>query len=704
MLLLCAGLTAATNLFGCNPAPGPTALLTVAPAGGQQILGTTPWPSDLFMQDGHVALTSLPADMVDLTPLLLEELAIEDGFGVTTGGSFPMSEVPDTASLDGKVHLYDLAAGVEIPIIIHVRPFDRPSPRVYLRPQNGRALREKTAYAYVMTRGPRGATGVFGPAPDLKAALANPVTRAGTIYKPLVDKLATLNLAATDIVAATVFTTHTVTASLVAARAALQTETPIAAVLKVFAKTGADGTLDELLGTPPTKRPGLDNAGGIQHDHIGFIVQGTMPSPNYLDADTTVTPAGGTPSHAARIAFDAAGVPMRRGTATVPFTLVVPDLGVDPAAYANLKVAIFQHGLGSERSAVMAVADTLAAQNVATLGVDIPFHGTRAAGATDSARRFGSGTITADGWGEPPGQPAFQFFDVMGSATVKPLDPGAIRSAFFQAAVDLAQEVRFIEVGNLAAIGVKEPRLAQLSLSHTRIAYSGESFGAIIGGIMISVEPNIGAAVLDVGGGGLIFPLLLNSATQGAVFGILLDGGLGTSTTGDDPPDTDFSYNIFQFLLERGDPLAYAPYIITNPLAGNTPKHVLQLSAHFDETVPNPSNEALAAAIGLTPVRLPAGGEPALNYWPGAPAVLDVPVMSNSGTVTAAFVQMEQASHGMLTTQHGAHTVDVATGPPFVPLSVAVPINNPTDRLQMIYARFISDYLAGQTPTVISGN
>ena len=94
-------LVVTASLSACTSASGPTALLTVAPAGAQQILGTTPWPSDLFLQDGHIALASLPSDTVDLTPLLLEELGAEDGFGVTTGGSFPMSEVPDAASLDG---------------------------------------------------------------------------------------------------------------------------------------------------------------------------------------------------------------------------------------------------------------------------------------------------------------------------------------------------------------------------------------------------------------------------------------------------------------------------------------------------------------------------------------------------------------------------------------------------------------------------
>ena len=690
---------------GCSATSGPTSPLVVAPTGAQQLLGTTPWPSDLFLQDGHVALTTLPTDTVDLTPLLLAELATEDGFGVTTGGSFPMSELPDTASLDGKIHLYDLGKSTEIPITYHVRPFDRPNPRVYVRPQNGQVLLEKTTYAYVMLRGPRGPTGVFQAAADLKAALANSSTRAGTIYKPLVDKLGTLGIASADIVAASVFTTHSVTVSLVAARAALQTETPAASVLEIFAKTGADGTLDSILGTPTVDRPGLDNTGGVQHTHIGFIVQGTMPSPNYLDAEATVTGAGGTPSHVARIAFDSAGAPMRRGTATVPFTLVIPDLGADAAAYANLKVAIFQHGLGGQRSALMAVADTLAAKNIATIGVDIPFHGSRSVNATDTSCTFcPTATNLKDGWAEVSGQPAFQFFDVMGSPTEKALDPSAIRSAFFQAAVDLAQEVRFLEVGNLSAIQTHEPRLAQLSLDHTRIAYSGESFGAIIGGITLAIEPNIGAAVLDVGGGGLIFPLLLNSATQGAVFGVLLDGGLGTSTTGDDPPDSDFAYNLLQMLLERGDPLAYAPYVIRSPLAGGTPKHVVQFSAHLDETVPNPSNEALASALGLTPVRLPAGGSPALDFWPNAPAIVDVPVSGNSAGTTAVFLQMEEASHGMLTTQHGAHTVDVAHGPPFQPLGTPVPIANPTDRLQKIYGEFISGYLNGQTPQVISGN
>ena len=115
----------------------------------------------------------------------------------------------------------------------------------------------------------------------------------------------------------------------------------------VFAKTEQlqnAGTLDELLGTPAQNLPGTDNAGGIAHDHLGYVIQGTFPSPDYLNNTTTLTGAGGTPTTIDTFDADGAGTPQPKGTATVPFTLTLPDLDRSAANYANLPVVLFQHG------------------------------------------------------------------------------------------------------------------------------------------------------------------------------------------------------------------------------------------------------------------------------------------------------------------------------------------------------------------------
>jgi hypothetical protein len=254
----------------------------------------------------------------------------------------------------------------------------------------------------------------------------------------------------------------------------------------------------------------------------------------------------------------------------------------------------------------------------------------------------------------------------------------------------------------------KEPRLATLTLRHDAVAYSGESFGSIIGTIANAIEPSIGAAVLDVGGAGLLMPLLLNSAEFAPKIAPFLDGALGTSTgSAEDPSDTDFAYNLAQMLLEEGDPIAYAPYVLMHPLGSNAPKHVLQPSAHLDETVPNISNEALAGGLGLQPVNLSNGATVDLAFWPDAPPALSAGasgnVMVGGKPVTAAFIQFEPAVHDMLTHQTGQRLEDVTQGPPYPALPQPVPVMNPIERLQTIYVSFLTDYFAGRTPAVIDG-
>jgi hypothetical protein len=693
--------------------------MTVAAAASAQDLATTPWPSDLFLDEGgHVALSKLPSSDVDLTQPTLDDLhTTQDGFSVGAGAFFPVSGAIDPATLDGNVHLFDLATGDEVPVYTHFRATDVPQ-TIYARPALGGVLLEHHPYAYVLTKQVKGDDGPLQPSTDLQAILdaksppSGALGRAFTIYQPLLALLDKGQPGRDDVAAATVFTTHSITAPLVAMRNALGTSPmPAAKVSMIFAdqKTAADdGSLDELLGMPTSMLPGTDNDGGIWHADIGYVVQGTFTSPDYLNDVTTLSPAGGTPTAIDTFTADGAGMtPQPKGTATVPFTLVLPK-SPPGGSFADLPVVIFQHGLGGDRSAVMGVANGLCAQGFAVIGIDIPFHGGRDARSSDTMHAF-TGAAGPDGWAEVSDAPFVAFFDATGNPGkgIPAFLMRAVRDAFMQAALDAMQEARLIAGGDVSAIAAREPRLATLSFRHDKIGYSGESFGSMIGGITVAIDPSIGAAFLDVGGGGLLFPLLLNSNVYGPKIAPFLDGALGTQT-GDpaDPADTDFAYNLGEYLLEAGDAAAYAPYVLLHPVNGNAPKHVLQPSAHLDESVPNQANVNMARAMGLQPVNLPMGGTIDLGYWPNPPAPAMAPMAGNvtvgGASITAAFIQFEEASHGMLLSQHGEHTADLTKPYPY-PKITPVPIMNPTVRLQKIYGSFMKDFFARVAPTVASG-
>jgi len=709
-----------STVAGCSG--GTQAALTVAPTADAQLLATTPWPSDLFLDDGgHVALAQLPTSTVDLTQQVLDDLHTrQDGFGVWNGAYFPVEGAIDPASLDGNVHLIDLTSGDELAVYTHFRAKDTPQ-RIFARPVFGSVLLEQHAYAYVITKKVKSAgSGALQPSSDLAALLAakappaGALARAYAIYQPL---LALLDqgkpVARGDVAAATVFTTHSITHPLTQMRAALDgTPAPKATVNLIFAATmmtGDDGTIDQILGTPTSMLPGVDNPGGIWHADIGFVVQGTFTTPDYLNNTSTVTAAWGTPTSVDFFDDDGGkGTAHPKGTATVPFTLVLPTSAHVNGSYANLPVVIFQHGLGGDRSGMMGVANAICAQGFGVIGIDIPFHGGRDSTAMDARHNF-TATAGPDGWAEVTDAPFVPFFDATGSKpkNIPPFLPRAVRDAFMQAALDAMQEARLVAVGDVSAIGMKETRLSSLTLRHDAIAYSGESFGSMIGGLTVAIEPTIGAAFLDVGGGGLLYPLLLNSNEYGPKIAPFLDGAIGTQTGDpDDPVDTDFGYNLSAYLLEAGDAAAYAPYVLLHPVGSNAPKHVLQPSAHLDETVPNQANVHMARAMGLLPVNLPSGGMVDLGYWPSPPGALTAPVSANvtSGgkMITAAFIQFEQASHGMFDSLHGRHTADLTQPYPY-PKIPPSDIANPTARLQKIYASFMKDFFAGVAPSVATG-
>jgi hypothetical protein len=711
---------------------GPQA--TFAVTDGAQELAAVPWPSDLLRDaSGRITLADLPLDDTVVKSQLLTDLSTEqDGFGVATGAYFPVGRylktsfgavMPDDkvgsvdpATLDGNVHLLWLSCAdgsmlvqPELPVYTYLRASDHPQ-RIYARPERGVVLRERCTYAYVVTNKVRTDKGALGPSDDLRAVLSDgaPAARlqkAHDLYAPL--RARTLGSFSRDqIASATVFTTHSTTPDYLAARGALAAAAaPVATVKYVFARTKTaadDGTLDDLLGTATMEQPGNDNAGGVAHGNIDYIVQGTYDTVDYLGG-ATLNSLGVHTTAIGIVERDGASKPKIKGTVTVPFSLVIPS-GAD---LTKLKFAVVQHGLGGQRPSMITVANTLAGKGIASILIDLPFHGARNKDVTDALINK-TQVAGADGFGESMADASYSFFDVTGNsaAGVASILPRAIRSAFFQAVSDILQAFRLMKKGDLSALAAREPRLAGLAIDATHELYVGESFGSMIGTIVAAFEPGLDGVVLDVDGGGLIFPLLLNSPVYAPIFGTLLNGSLGTHAgETDDPRDTDWGYNLAQMMLEVGDGLTYAPYVVAQqswPGAADAdhPCNVLQLSAFHDEYVPNPANLAVARALGLQPLTLSDGVAPDLGGWPGA-APASGSLAGNVMGVTAAFVQFPVAVHQMMTSRNGEQAYDLAVpGPTFTKLATPKAIANPIDRINTLVASFADTVLKGQAPTV----
>jgi dienelactone hydrolase len=733
-LSISARLALALALAGCGGGPaGPPAVtgpqaVFVAPADGvapalqsdaQGMVPVVPWPSDLYLDGaGHVAPASLPPlQTTAATPRLLADLGTRDGFSVTTGAFFPVSDPIDPASLEGRVRLVDLEGGADVPLVVVWRPDDL---LIHTRPANGHVLLQKHRYAYALLDGivatpAMGARTPLQGSSDFQAIAAAATRPADARLGRAWDNMHALfqQLGGAKAIAAAAFTTESVTRAVASGRVQVTAmPAPVVATSYVFAavaQAGDAGSLDALMGVATAARPGLDNPGGVTHGSIDFVVQGAFESLDFLAATSpTGDPTRATTSQLGKITEAADGSITPKGHATLPFTLVVPKH--TDGNYAGLPVALFIHGIGGDRSAALGVADTLARAGFATLCIDLPFHGLRNEGAVDMVHNLtcttGGCTSGADGFAEGTTTAFFDFVDVMGDRAhgVAALEPAVIRATWQQAAIDLVAAVRLVTDGNFADVGKKEPRLASLSLAGDRVMLVGLSLGGMVGTMALAIEPKLTAAVIEGSGGGLIFPLVTWSPNYSSLLPPLLESSVGINAS-DEPPESDVGYNLVQFLLEDGDPLAYAPYVLAHPLAGAAPRHVLFLEALHDETVGNYANEALAGGLGLAYASVTSGGAPDYRYAVPSPPVAKAPLSGNwvtaAGThVTAAIVQFTLATHPMLVDQEGVAAFDDSTRP-FKRLALEQTIDNPIDALQAMMAAFLGDAAAGRTPTII---
>lgn len=660
--------------------PGPHPAFEV---GGEPVaMAGVPFPNDLYLDEAgqlEVPVAAMPfaagfdPEIVGNASAAFAEL---DCFGPGGGVIFPLREVAeeetvDEASLTGdSVLLIDLASGARLPTEHHVRAIEK---QIFVRPRRGTVLATGTTYAAVLTRevaltSGRRLAASFELEDVLAGASASPAaTRA---YAPLRAS----DLPLETIAGAAVFTTCDYDADFAAILDHLdRAEPPVFTPVKVWRGAG----LDELLGTPDDDRfPGVDNPGGIAHADIGFVVAGSFLSPNYQSA---------TPGLLGTWERDGSGAPVVKGMDEVPVLLVVPAGLTD---HRDLPVVLFQHGLGESKTAVLALANSLAARGVASISIDIPFHGGRYPEAEDTDHNFGDGE-GPDGLADPTGiLAAPYFFDLFGDDAAAPLDPRVQTASFRQAAIDVIALTRLIDGGDWSALGLMSPALDDLSFRKGRMVYASESFGGFIGLLAVAYEPRLKAAFLSVAGGGLLGELLENSPTYAPFFMPILNGAFDVAPNEVDPlydpAHSHWAYQMMGLLLGSADPLTYAPRLRDKGV------YIVLAAAFSDESVPNQSGEALAGALGLPWAEVP-GAADGPRYLEAIERV-SLPVQDGR-----AFFELDPASHGMLTRGRGERKFQVGF-PPFDTLPEPVEFANPIVELQAYLAEFTVSYVTNGTP------
>jgi hypothetical protein len=147
----------------------------------------------------------------------------------------------------------------------------------------------------------------------------------------------------------------------------------------------------------------------------------------------------------------------------------------------------------------------------------------------------------------------------------------------------------------------------------SHLYYDGGSQGAIFGGALTAIEPDLTRAELDVAG--MNYSLLLTRSSDFTTFADVF------YRTYSDPLDRELLYSFIQNLWDHGESDGYAEHMTTSPLP-DTPAHSVFMTVSFgDHQVTNWASEVEMRTIGAL-IR-----EPVLDpgRYPGPTPYWDVP-------------------------------------------------------------------------------
>jgi dienelactone hydrolase len=296
-------------------------------------------------------------------------------------------------------------------------------------------------------------------------------------------------------------------------------------------------------------------------------------------------------------------IPVATTQVLAPVLLTVPNANsgrTRPAA--GWPVVIYQHGITRNRTDALAIAATMAAQGFAVVSIDQPLHGLPpndpfAIGNTPFAA-LGARERTFDvdlvnnqtGAPGPDGIP-----DASGTHTINLQSLLTSRDNLRQATADLFALAASVPRMDITGDGLGD-------FDGSRMAFVGQSLGAIVGTAFLALETSVNVGVLNVPGGG-IAQLLNGSAT----FGPRIRAGLAASGVQAGTPAFDQFLGAAQTAIDAADPINYGFASVQNAIllqavVGDAAAGVLP-----DQVVPNAvpgaplsGTEPLIRALGLS--------------------------------------------------------------------------------------------------------
>jgi pimeloyl-ACP methyl ester carboxylesterase len=287
-----------------------------------------------------------------------------------------------------------------------------------------------------------------------------------------------------------------------------------------------------------------------------------------------------TPASCSRFVTRYNPIPAKTRDVTIPVLVTLPNVGTKPAA--GWPVVVFVHGLGGNRSNMLAIAESYASAGFAVVAIDQPMHGITPTDSAAALRIPGVAERTFDvdyvnnTTRLPPGGDGP---DPSGANFIQIPSPVTSRDNLRQSTIDHLTLVKALPAA--IAAGQTAPLF-----NGTRIHLSGQSLGGIAGTNIASLPSAIVSAALSVPGGG-INRLLLDSPTFGPGISSAVAAQLGNNT---------LLYNAFfrdsQTATDAGDPLNHIA-------AAVAAKPVLLHKVVGDTVVPNSATDRLIVAGNL---------------------------------------------------------------------------------------------------------
>lgn len=328
----------------------------------------------------------------------------------------------------------------------------------------------------------------------------------------------------------------------------------------------------------------------------------------------------------------------------IRFFVTIPTSAAPASGYP---VAIWGHPITASNLSLLGIANALAGIGIATISIDLPWHGQRSTciGSKDSLALSAQGATSDNAacnnttCNETTGQcaPATSCNPLLGDADCLQINEGvctptgvgttgicegpsfkqdatthapvisgwnfissdlfATRDALRQHVVDIAQLERVIRATGPNTLNALLASASVSPLDGNKIHFVGMSLGGMVGAISASVSPNIHRVALNAVGAD-IPTLLLNGLTPEARAAFLQQAAANGLTPG--TPAFDQFLNAMRWALDPGDPANHVAWILRN---SGTPadRRVLVQYIQGDPVVPNPNTQRIISSLGRLP-------------------------------------------------------------------------------------------------------